>query len=89
MSAARQLATAECPTNMPRYAVGYTNAFDNILTVKIVEAIDWRTALIDSGLLGRDKEGAANTVASLPEGMEEAKEEAFNQDWQFDVIEVP
>ena len=62
-----------------RYAVGYIDFFNNVLEVKIGEGVTW-------------KEGLENSFPGLseylPDDLEEAKSEAFNQDWQFDITEI-
>ncbi|WP_257542508.1 hypothetical protein [Sphingobium sp. CFD-1] len=65
---------------MAKFAVGYLTSFENALSVKVVEAADWRSAL---GAAHPDHE---NYVTS--NDMEYAKGEAANQDWYFDVVLV-
>lgn len=67
-----------------KYAVAYMNFSDNDLQIKIVNAPDWKSAA-----------GAAfperidlDVTESLPDNLEAAKEEAFDQDWLFDVVEI-
>lgn len=66
---------------MSKFCVAYINAFDNSLEQYIVDAADWREALNNA------KPGYAEHVAHC-ENMEAAMEEAFNQDWNFHVIEI-
>lgn len=66
---------------MSKFCVAYINQFDNILEQHIVEAADWREAL------NKAKPGYAEHVACCPD-METAMQEAFNQDWNFHVIEI-
>ena len=64
---------------MKRYAVGYFNHYDNDLQVKVVEAADWKDAL------GKAFDHAKYVTS---DDMEEAKDEAINQDWAFDAVEI-
>lgn len=66
---------------MKRYAVALVSLVDNVLELKVVIAKDgWRNAL----------------AAAFPsyggylesESLTAAQEEAFNQDWLFDVVEI-
>jgi hypothetical protein len=64
---------------MKRYAVATINFFDNILKIEFTEANTWKEALdICYHLDGY----------YLPDDIEEAKAEAFNGDWMFDVKET-
>lgn len=74
---------------MKKYAVGWINFFDNDLQIKIVEieesgnkSYDWRDALEAAF------PGYAENVAFAGDNMDLAKEEAFNQEWLFDVKEI-
>lgn len=62
---------------MNKYAVAFVDFFENDLQIKIVEAIDWKQALIK-----------AFGIVFTSETLEKAKEEAFNQDCLFDVKEI-
>lgn len=66
---------------MKKYVVGYINFFDNVLKLRIVKAEGWYDALHKAFEVG----------VYLPVDMkdiEEAKAEAFNQDWMFTVQEL-
>lgn len=64
---------------MKKFAVAFVDfAFKNDLQIKFVEAEDWRQAL--------NKTFGPRYLES--ESLEDAKEEAFNQDWLFDVKEI-
>jgi hypothetical protein len=65
---------------MRKYAVAYIFFFDNILKLKVIEAKDWKDALIKAFNMGY--------WVGFPDDMEEAQEEAFKGDWMFNVIEV-
>lgn len=65
---------------MAKFAVGYLTSFENCLSVKVVEAEDWRSALEAA------QPGISGCVTS--NDMEYAKDEAANQDWYFDVVLV-
>lgn len=62
------------------YAVSYISFFDNSLKTKIVQAAGWKDALIKAFSIG-DWNG-------FPDDMEEAKGEAFDGDWMFDVVAI-
>ncbi len=65
---------------MARYAVGFYSLFDNELTIKIVEAADWYSAM---------KKHPALAEYELPAtSLEDAKKEAFNCDAGLDVVEI-
>ena len=66
---------------MSKFCVAFINSFDNVLEQYIVEAADWREAL------DKAKPGYAEH-AKTSETMEAAMEVAFNQDWNFHVIEI-
>jgi len=57
---------------MKKFAVAYTNFFDNDLKIKIVEASDWREALIKA----------------FPVVIMETKAQAFGRDVSFAVVEI-
>lgn len=65
---------------MKRYAVAYYD-FDHELKAEIVEANTWRGALQD----------AFGVAQHLPAGdnLETLKQEAADQDWMFDIVEIP
>lgn len=64
-----------------RYAVAHMSFFDNDLKVKVVKGVaNWKGALAEAFDI---------TADDLPDAMEEAQEEAFNQDWLFDAVEIP
>lgn len=67
---------------MSKFCVAFINAFDNNLEQHIVpEAIDWRDALDKAKPRYIENIAHCNT-------MEEAMQEALNQDWNFNVIEI-
>ena len=66
---------------MSKFCVAYISAFENVLEQHVVEAADWREAL------DKAKPGYAESVAHCG-NMEAAMEAAFNQDWNFHVIEI-
>lgn len=67
-----------------RYVVGYLNFYDNKLLVKSVDAAGcWKMALILSGYIDKV---VADTISN---DFEQAKADAFDQDWTFDVKEIP
>ena len=64
---------------MKKYAVAYILFFDNDLQLKVVEAKGWKEAL---------NKAFDNIGDYLPDRIEEAKAEAFNGDWMFEVKEI-
>ena len=67
--------------SMKQYAIAYVNFFDNDLQLKLVEADDWKEALVKG--FGADKIGWLES-----KNLESAKEEAFNSDCLIDVKEI-
>ena len=65
---------------MKSFAVATINFFDNDLRIFLVEDESWKKALGQVEDL---------TDYNLPDDIEEAKTEAFNSDWLFDVEELP
>jgi hypothetical protein len=68
---------------MKRWAVGYFNLCDNTLTIEIVTGENWLSALRAHSLI-KD----SGHLEGLPTDIEEAKQEFFNQDAMFDVVEI-
>jgi len=68
---------------MKRFTVAYMNFSNNDLELKVVTAVDWWEALKKAF----DVDG--NLPESLSGDIDGAKEEAYNQDWLFNVIEIP
>ena len=67
---------------MPKFCVAFTSEFSGKLEQHIVpEAIDWRDAL------DKAKPGYIENIAHC-NTMEEAIEEAYDQEWYFNVIEI-
>ena len=66
---------------MKKFAVSYISFFDNKMTIKIVEANDWKAALVQSEFM--------KDYDDLPEDFEEAKQAAFDCDSMFEVMEIP
>ena len=64
---------------MKKFAVSYINFYDNNLQTKIIEANNWKEALDKSEFF---------TGLELPEDFQEAKQEAFNCDSMFEVVEI-
>ena len=67
---------------MKRFAVAVINFIDNstLLEIKVIQASGWAAAL-ETAFPGY----AENLTES---DLEKAKDEADNQDWQFDIVEV-
>jgi len=81
---------------MPRFAVGYANFFDNDLQIEIIEADDFREAIIKhSGFKAKDPKDAdeiakdmAEWFSSMPETMEDVKQFFFDGDALVDAIQI-
>lgn len=68
-----------------KYVVAGINFFDNVLSVEIIEADDWKDAVLGhSAFINSDEIDRE----WLPDDIEDAKREAFNTDISFDVIEL-
>ena len=64
---------------MKKWAVAYINFFDNELSIEIIDASTWKKAL------GKAHPGLEEF---LSDDIEEAKYDAFNGDWMFEVKEI-
>ncbi len=60
-----------------KFAVAFMDFFENDLKIKIVEADDWREALVK-----------AFEASFEGETLKEARVAAFNQDYLFNVVEL-
>ena len=69
---------------MNRYAVAYINFYDNELSIKLTKANNWREA-VDNTFKIFEEMG----VVDISDDIEEAKREAFDADFMFDVILIP
>lgn len=76
-----------------KFAVGIYDQMENVLTIEIVEAFDWRdAALLHSKTLWdmREEDPTDNEVGEVvPETLEEARADAFEKDSGFDCVEIP
>lgn len=68
------------------FAVSYIDFFNNELVTEFHRAANWQTALCLHTKVVNDAE-YMDWLCGLD--IEDAKEEAFNGDWMFDVVEVP
>ena len=66
------------------FAVSYIDFFNNDLVTEFHRADNWQTALEL-----HTEVDAEDTAHIRSMDIEDAKEEAFNCDWLFDVVEVP
>lgn len=66
---------------MKRWAVGFYNQFDNVLTIEIVNAAKWQDAVHMHSYIGPDFDFNHGDL-------EKAKEDFFNADSGLDVIEI-
>jgi diacylglycerol kinase family enzyme len=65
------------------YAVAFMNFDDNLLDIRIVKTPgSWKEALLMSKFIDGE------TADTLDDSIETAQEQAFDQDWMFDVKEV-
>ena len=60
------------------------NFFDNDLKIEIVEAENWKEALLAHSLLNGDD----SWLSVLSDDIEDSKENVFDCDCMFDVVEV-
>lgn len=68
---------------MKKYAISFIDFHENDLIIKVVETDgSWKDALVKSQFV--DDENAE----TLDDDMKNAKEQAFNQDWLFEVVEI-
>ncbi len=72
---------------MEKFAVGYLNFFENELIVEVVEAEDWFDAIKKHSKLKTEYEDEY-LEEMCSEGMEMAKNAAFDGEWTFDVKKV-
>lgn len=68
------------------YAVSYMDFFNNNLITEIHQANCWQDALMMHSNVVQCGEFEATIMT---QDIEDAKEDAFNGDWLFDVVEVP
>lgn len=68
---------------MKKFAVGHIDWFDNNLIIEIVEAEDWRSALLKHSKI--DSSWASDYFGKT---LEDAKANAFDSDMMIDVIEI-
>lgn len=68
------------------FAVSYIDFLNNDLVTELHRAADWQTALSLHSKVVTDSEYLEH-LGSL--SIEDAKDEAFNGYWLFDVVEVP
>ena len=86
---------------MKRFAVGFFSLHSNELDVEILEGETWRHATIKHSKSlwqdleepdideSEDPEDARNEIPEIvPETLEEAKRDAFDQDGAFDCVEI-
>lgn len=65
---------------MKKFAVGFISLYDNELTIEVIEASDWHTALSKHTKLG--------TYELSSKSLAHAKRDAFDCDSAIDVIEL-
>ena len=68
---------------MKRYAVSHINWFDYELTTEIVEAEDWRGAIL------KGIPGDAGWLLDEAQSLDDVKRSAFNADCMVHVEEIP
>jgi hypothetical protein len=72
---------------MTKYAVAAMNFYDNSITIEFIDADDWKTALSKHNQFRDDNEEMGD-ISWMSDDIEIAKEDAFNADMMFDVVEV-
>lgn len=84
---------------MRRFAVAIYNQNDGDLEIEVIEAENWREAALQHGLAPwtalaepDEEEDDANEDAPAPEvvpdTINEAKQDAFDKDCAFDIVEI-
>ena len=66
---------------MKRYVVSYMNFYDNDISLELVEAVDWQSAVQKSKF-------SIDYVLEDTLNLEEAKQRAFDCDEVFSVLEI-
>ena len=69
-----------------KYAVAGMNFWDNELSIEIIEADTWKDALGKHRIFKTEEDD--NGLDWLSEDVKSAKEDAFNADMAFDVVEI-
>lgn len=70
-----------------RFAVGYISFFSNKLIIEVIEADDWKSALLKHSTIVIDKQ--EKKFLETAKNLEEVKEFAFNGDSMVAVVEIP
>lgn len=78
---------------MAKFAVGYINFYDNDLSIEIVDAADWKHALLAHSKIGHTNENVDWLFKSIDLSestlsLEKVKEYAFDGDMAIDVVEI-
>ena len=71
---------------MNKFVVGYISFFDNVLKVEIVEATDWKDALVKHSCISNDKYFVE--MIQNYESMDELIDVVYDCDATFNVIEI-
>jgi len=71
-----------------QYAVSYTNLWDYDMKIQIVEASGWKEALSKHTLFNKPEYPEDHDISWISNDLKTAKEEMFNADMLFDVIEL-
>jgi hypothetical protein len=69
---------------MPKFAVAYTNLFDNELRIEVFDTVDWKVALKSHTKISGDERDVFDGCKNI----EDAREAAFNMDAQVDVVRL-
>jgi hypothetical protein len=69
---------------MKRWAVAYMNYYENDLSIEIVRANDWASAISKHSVLN-----CGNMADNLKSTLEDTKQRFFDCDSMVDVIEIP
>lgn len=70
-----------------KYIVAASNFFDNEITIKVIEADNWKEAVSKHPIFKADDEEKGD-VSWMSDEIEDAKFDAFSADMSFDVVEM-
>ena len=71
---------------MNKFAVGYISFFDNVLKVEIIEAKDWKDALLKHSSIKDDF--YLKEMVTDSESLEEATDSFYDCDMTIDIVEI-
>ena len=71
-----------------KFAVAAMNFFDNELTIKVVNADNWKDAVLQHPQYTSPDDTPEDEKTQFPDDIEDAKAFAFDMDTMFDVIKL-